>query len=72
MLAQKLGGLLRKDFDERSEDDRLIIERILILVRNILEVWFYILYRDCRFKNYNKLNGCLNNADDKKVFHNSS
>ena len=52
MLAQKLGGLLRKDFDERSEDDRLIIERILILVRNILEVWFYILYRDCRFKNY--------------------
>ena len=53
MLAQKLGGLLRKDFDERSEDDRLIIERILILVRNILEVWFYILYRDCRFKNYN-------------------
>jgi timeless len=38
ILAQKLGGLLRKDYDERSEDDRLIIERILILVRNILEV----------------------------------
>ena len=38
VLAQKLGGLLRKDFDERSEDDRLIIERILIFVRNILEV----------------------------------
>ena len=29
---------MRKDFDARSEDDRMIIERILILVRNILEV----------------------------------
>ena len=38
VLAQMLGGLLRKDFDARSEDDRLIIERILILVRNILQV----------------------------------
>ena len=38
ILAQTLGDLLRKDFDARSEDDRMIIERILILVRNILEV----------------------------------
>ena len=38
VLAEKLGSLLQKEFDERSEDDRLIIERILILVRNILEV----------------------------------
>ena len=38
VLAQVLGGLLRKEFDARTEDDRLIIERILILVRNILEV----------------------------------
>ena len=38
VLAEKLGALLQKEFDERSEDDRLIIERILIFVRNILEV----------------------------------
>ena len=38
ILGEKLGALLQKEFDERSEDDRLIIERILILVRNILEV----------------------------------
>ena len=34
----QLGKLLRKEFSERSEDDGLVIERILILVRNILQV----------------------------------
>jgi hypothetical protein len=29
---------LRKDWDERLEDDKLILERILILVRNVLQV----------------------------------
>ena len=38
ILAQTLGKLLKKDFGERSEDDGLVIERILILVRNILQV----------------------------------
>ena len=38
VLTENLGKLLRKEFDERSEDDRMIIERILILVRNILQV----------------------------------
>ncbi len=31
-------NLLRKDWDERLEDDKLILERILILVRNVLQV----------------------------------
>ena len=38
ILAQTLGKLLKKDFGERSEDDGLVVERILILVRNILQV----------------------------------
>jgi hypothetical protein len=38
VLTENLGKLLRKEFDERSEDDRMVIERILILVRNILQV----------------------------------
>jgi len=38
VLSTNLGNLLRKDFDERSEDDRMVIERILILARNILQV----------------------------------
>ena len=38
ILTQQLGQLLRKEFNERSEDDGLVIERILILVRNILQV----------------------------------
>ena len=38
VLAQQLGKLLRKEFNERSEDDGLVIERILILVRNVLQV----------------------------------
>lgn len=33
-----MGKLLRKEFNERSEDDGMVIERILILVRNILQV----------------------------------
>ena len=38
VLAQQLGQLLKKDYAERSEEDGLVIERILILVRNILQV----------------------------------
>ncbi len=38
VLSGNLGKLLRKEFDERSEDDRMVIERILILARNILQV----------------------------------
>lgn len=38
VLSKTLGSLLKKDWDERLEDDKLIIERILILVRNILQV----------------------------------
>ena len=38
ILAQTLGKLLKKEYGERSEDDGLVIERILILVRNILQV----------------------------------
>jgi len=37
-LTKTLGTLLKKDWDERLEDDKLIIERILILVRNVLQV----------------------------------
>ena len=29
--------LISKDWDERLEDDKLILERILILIRNILQ-----------------------------------
>merc|ERR1719158_2702764 len=38
ILSKTLGALLKKDWDERLEDDKLIIERILILVRNVLQV----------------------------------
>ncbi|XP_068209920.1 protein timeless homolog [Palaemon carinicauda] len=38
VLVGKLGELLQLDWENRQEDDRLIIERILILVRNILFV----------------------------------
>ncbi len=51
VLTENLGKLLRKEFDERSEDDRMVIERILILVRNILQVnlitsqqWTFVMY----------------------------
>jgi hypothetical protein len=40
VLSDNLGKLLRKEQDERSEDDRMTIERILILVRNILQVTY--------------------------------
>ena len=33
VLTKTLGSLLNKDWDERLEDDKLIIERILILIR---------------------------------------
>ena len=33
VLTKTLGSLLKKDWDERLEDDKLIIERILILIR---------------------------------------
>ena len=38
VLSKSLGSLLKKDWDERLEDDKLIIERVLILVRNVLQV----------------------------------
>ena len=38
VLTENMGKLLRKEFDQRSEDDRMVIERVLILVRNILQV----------------------------------
>lgn len=38
VLVGKLGELLQLDWENRQEDDKLIIERILILVRNILSV----------------------------------
>jgi len=37
-MTNTLGALLKKDWDERLEDDKLIIERILILIRNVLQV----------------------------------
>ena len=38
VLANTLTALLKKDWDERLEDDKLIIERVLILIRNVLQV----------------------------------
>jgi len=38
VICKTLGALLKKDWDERLEDDKLIIERILILIRNVLQV----------------------------------
>ena len=46
MLSKTLGALLKKDWDERFEDDKLIIERILILVRNILQVTVCLLWNE--------------------------
>ena len=37
-LTSKLGELLKVDVMDRSEDDTNVIERILILVRNVLQV----------------------------------
>ena len=36
ILTKTLGSLLKKDWDERLEDDKLIIERILILIRYLV------------------------------------
>ena len=36
VLTKTLGSLLKKDWDERLEDDKLIIERILILIRYLV------------------------------------
>ncbi|XP_045618399.2 protein timeless homolog [Procambarus clarkii] len=38
VLVGKLGELLQLEWDVRQEDDKLLIERILILVRNVLSV----------------------------------
>ncbi|KAK8723590.1 hypothetical protein OTU49_011453 [Cherax quadricarinatus] len=38
VLVGKLGELLQLEWDERQEEDKLLIERILILVRNVLSV----------------------------------
>ncbi|KAK2149955.1 hypothetical protein LSH36_429g01017, partial [Paralvinella palmiformis] len=38
ILTKKLGELLQLDWENRQEEDRLLIERILILLRNILHV----------------------------------
>ena len=38
VLTDKLSGLLKLDWEHRHEEDRLLIERLLILVRNILIV----------------------------------
>ena len=38
VLCKTMKALLSKDWDERLEDDKLIIERILILIRNVLQV----------------------------------
>ena len=38
VISKTLGALLKKDLDERLEDDKLIIERILVLIRNVLQV----------------------------------
>uniref|UniRef100_T1IWD6 Timeless N-terminal domain-containing protein n=1 Tax=Strigamia maritima TaxID=126957 RepID=T1IWD6_STRMM len=38
ILTNKLGHLFELDWEHRQEEDRLIIERILILVRNVLHI----------------------------------
>ncbi|OON18500.1 timeless protein [Opisthorchis viverrini] len=38
MLHNLVGELLDRKWEERSEEDRLLIERILILVRNVLHI----------------------------------
>ncbi|KAF0292415.1 Protein timeless [Amphibalanus amphitrite] len=37
-LTTRMAALLEKDWDSRMEDDRLMIERVLILVRNVLHI----------------------------------
>merc|ERR1719391_210434 len=38
VFSDCLRQLLKKDWEERLEDDKLVLERILILIRNILQV----------------------------------
>ncbi|KAM7543060.1 hypothetical protein Aperf_G00000000409 [Anoplocephala perfoliata] len=38
VLAESVECVFNKEWDERSEDDRLMIERILILIRNVLHI----------------------------------
>ncbi len=38
VLSSKLSTLLKSDPGERSEDEQLVMERLLILVRNVLQV----------------------------------
>nr|WDV40247.1 timeless 2 [Sinonovacula constricta] len=38
VLTEKLGELLKLDWEHRQEEDRLLIERIFILLRNILHI----------------------------------
>ena len=38
VFTKQLGDLLKLDWEHRQEEDRLLIERILILVRNILHI----------------------------------
>lgn len=44
VMAQTLAQLLRQEAQDREEDQQLVIERILILVRNILQVIMYRLH----------------------------
>ncbi|XP_022340668.2 protein timeless homolog [Crassostrea virginica] len=38
VLTRKMGDLLKLDWEHRHEEDRLLIERMLILIRNVLHV----------------------------------
>ncbi|KAL3836515.1 hypothetical protein ACJMK2_021941 [Sinanodonta woodiana] len=38
VITKKLGDLLKLDWENRQEEDRLLIERLLILIRNVLHV----------------------------------
>ncbi|TNN04912.1 Protein timeless, partial [Schistosoma japonicum] len=38
VLCNVVGSLLDRSWEERSEEDRLLIERILILIRNVLHI----------------------------------
>ncbi|VDK36544.1 unnamed protein product [Taenia asiatica] len=38
VLAERVEDLFNKSWEDRSDDDRLLIERILILIRNVLHI----------------------------------
>ncbi|KAL5105476.1 hypothetical protein TcWFU_005467 [Taenia crassiceps] len=38
VLAERIEDLFNKSWEDRSEEDRLLIERILILIRNVLHI----------------------------------